>query len=89
MQATLPGFAFFRKLITERRALPNPGDDFLGNLVGATENGESLDDYEILSVIFALITAGSDTATDLHTFLIHGLLDESAISTSCSSRSPS
>jgi cytochrome P450 len=74
MQATLPGFAFFRKMIAERRALPHPGDDFLGNLVGATENGESLDDYEILSVIFALITAGSDTATDLHTFLIHGLL---------------
>ncbi|MGH8530918.1 MAG: cytochrome P450 [Nevskiales bacterium] len=74
MQATLPGFAFFRKLIAERRALPHPGDDFLGNLVGAVENGESLDDYEILSVIFALITAGSDTATDLHTFLIHGLL---------------
>jgi cytochrome P450 len=74
MQATLPGFAFFRKLINERRAQAHPGDDFLGNLVGATENGESLDDYEILSVIFALITAGSDTATDLHTFLINGLL---------------
>ena len=74
MAATLPGFAFFRKLIDERRARAEPGDDFLGNLVSATENGEKLDDYEILSVIFALITAGSDTATDLHTFLIHGLL---------------
>ena len=74
MQATLPGFAFFRKLIGERRALPHPGDDFLGNLVGTVENGERLDDYEILSVIFALITAGSDTATDLHTFLVNGLL---------------
>jgi cytochrome P450 len=79
MQATLPGFAFFRKLILERRAAAHPGDDFLGNLVSATEHsekegGSKLDDYEILSVIFALITAGSDTATDLHTFLIHGLL---------------
>lgn len=74
MQATLPGFAFFRKLITERRVAAVPGEDFLGNLVSATEGGEKLDDYEILSVIFALITAGSDTATDLHTFLIHGLL---------------
>lgn len=75
MQATLPGFAFFRKLIDERRArVDGPGDDFLGNLVGASEGGSTLDDYEILSVIFALITAGSDTATDLHTFLIHGLL---------------
>ena len=75
MQATLPGFAFFRTLIDERRARPDgPGDDFLGNLVSASEGGSKLDDYEILSVIFALITAGSDTATDLHTFLIHGLL---------------
>ena len=74
MQGTLPGFAYFKQQIQERRALPHPGDDFLGSLVGAVENGEGLDDYEILSVIFALITAGSDTATDLHTFLIHGLL---------------
>lgn len=74
MQATLPGFAYFRGLIEERRARPEPGDDFLGSLVSASEGGSRLDDYEILSVIFALITAGSDTATDLHTFLIHGLL---------------
>lgn len=74
MKATLPGFAFFRGLITERRNRPDPGSDFLGSLVSARENGEGLDDYEILSVIFALITAGSDTATDLHTYLIHGLL---------------
>lgn len=74
MQATLPGFAYFRALIDERRARAHPGDDFLGSLVSARENGSQLDDYEILSVIFALITAGSDTATDLHTFLVHGLL---------------
>lgn len=74
VQATLPGFKYFRDQIAARRALPHPGDDFLGNLVGAVDNGERLNDYEILSVVFALITAGSDTATDLHTFLIHGLL---------------
>ncbi len=74
MKGTQPGFTFFKELIAERRSREHPGDDFLGSLVGAVENGERLDDYEILSVIFALITAGSDTATDLHTFLIHGLL---------------
>jgi cytochrome P450 len=74
MQATLPGFAYFLKVIRERRAQAHPGDDFIGSLVSAKEDGSQLDDYEILSVIFALITAGSDTATDLHTFLIHGLL---------------
>lgn len=71
---TQPGFAYFKQQIAERRALPHPGEDFLGSLVGATDNGERLDDYEILSVLFALITAGSDTATDLHTFAVHGLL---------------
>ncbi|MEQ1438837.1 cytochrome P450 [Fontimonas sp. SYSU GA230001] len=74
MQATLPGFKYFREEIARRRALPQPGDDFLGSLIAARENGSQLDDYEILSVIFALITAGSDTATDLHTYLLHALL---------------
>ena len=71
---TKPGFAYFKAQIAERRARAHPGEDFLGSLVGASDNGETLDDYEILSVLFALITAGSDTATDLHTFAIHGLL---------------
>jgi len=74
MQATLPGFKWFLERIRERRAQAQAGDDFLGNLVSAREDGSQLDDYEILSVIFALVTAGSDTATDLHTYLIHGLL---------------
>lgn len=74
VELTKPGFAYFKQQIAERRARAHPGEDFLGSLVGATDNGESLDDYEILSVLFALITAGSDTATDLHTFAILGLL---------------
>lgn len=73
-QATLPGFKYFRDEIAKRRSLPDPGEDFLGRLVGASDNGSSLDDYEILSVVFALITAGSDTATDLHTFVLQQLL---------------
>lgn len=75
MQATLPGYAHFREMIAERRARPEgPGDDFFGSLISASDNGSQLTDYEILSVIFALITAGSDTATDLHTFLLQALL---------------
>lgn len=74
MQGTLPGFDYFKGVINERRAQDHPGDDFFGSLVGAEVDGDQLDDYEILAVIFALITAGSDTATDLHTYLIHALL---------------
>lgn len=72
--ATQPGFDYFRQQIAQRRALLQAGDDFLGSLVGARDGGEQLDDDEILSVLFALITAGADTATDLHSYAIHGLL---------------
>ncbi|HVT36153.1 MAG TPA: cytochrome P450 [Nevskiaceae bacterium] len=74
IENSLPGFQFFLDQIKARRAQATPGDDFLGSLVGSVVDGERLDDYEILSVVFALITAGSDTATDLHTFAIDGLL---------------
>ncbi|HET8883491.1 MAG TPA: cytochrome P450 [Solimonas sp.] len=74
MQDTLPGFQYFLDIIKERRAAAHPGDDFIGSLVSASENGDSLTDYQIVSVIQAVIVAGSDTATDLHTYAIKGLL---------------
>ncbi|HEY0973246.1 MAG TPA: cytochrome P450 [Solimonas sp.] len=74
IQETLPGFQYFLDLIKERRALPHPGEDFIGQLVAASDNGDSLNDYQIVSVIQAVIVAGSDTATDLHTYAIQGLL---------------
>ncbi|SFF51085.1 Cytochrome P450 [Fontimonas thermophila] len=74
MHKTLPGFKYFRDEIARRRALSHPGDDFLGSLIAASDAGSQLDDDEILSVVFALITAGSDTATDLHTYLLYALL---------------
>jgi cytochrome P450 len=74
MQDSLVGFKYFRDLIAERRAAADPGKDFIGSLISAREDGEQLDDYDILSVIQAVIVAGSDTATDLHTYAIQGLL---------------
>lgn len=74
VQGTLPGFDFFKKMMSERRAMDHPGDDFLGSLITARDGDEALDDYDILSIILALITAGSDTATDLHTYALKGLL---------------
>jgi cytochrome P450 len=75
MKGTQAGFDYFKQLIAERRARPEgPGDDFIGSLISAQDQDDRLTDYEILSVIFALITAGSDTATDLHTFLLQALL---------------
>ena len=74
INGTLPGFKFFLDEIAKRRAADNPGTDFLGSLVSARDGSDQLDDYDIVSIILALITAGSDTATDLHTYVIHGLL---------------
>ena len=74
MQDSLAGFQYFLDLIKERRALAHPGEDFIGQLVAASDNGDSLNDYQIVSVIQAVIVAGSDTATDLHTYAIQGLL---------------
>lgn len=74
VEATLPGFQYFLDIIAERRAAAHPGDDFIGSLVSARDGDDALDDYSILAVIFAVIVAGSDTATDLHTYAIKGLL---------------
>ncbi|HEY9545840.1 MAG TPA: cytochrome P450 [Solimonas sp.] len=74
MQLTLAGFQYFLDLIKERREAADPGNDFIGSLVSASDNGDSLNDYQIVSIIQAVIVAGSDTATDLHTYAIKGLL---------------
>jgi cytochrome P450 len=74
MAATLPGFEYFLNLIRQRRAAAHPGDDFIGSMISSSDNGDSLSDYSILSMIQAVIVAGSDTATDLHTYALNGLL---------------
>ena len=74
LENTQEGLEYLLGLIQERRSRPDPGDDFIGTLVGTAIDGESLDDFEILSVINALLVAGADTAVDLHTFAIYGLL---------------
>ncbi|HKY90338.1 MAG TPA: cytochrome P450 [Nevskiaceae bacterium] len=74
MADTLPGFRYFLDVIKQRREAPHPGDDFVGSLVSARDGDAALDDYSILSVIQAVIVAGSDTATDLHTYALQGLL---------------
>ncbi len=75
IQATLPGFALLKDLIAERRGRANPGDDFLGTLVGTIdENGDRLSDWDIISLISALVVAGADTVTDLHTYGILEML---------------
>jgi len=74
MAGTLPGFVLLKELIAERRGRADPGNDFLGTLVGTVEDGDRLSDWDIISLVSALIVAGADTVTDLHTLAINELL---------------
>jgi cytochrome P450 len=71
---SLEGYAYLKRAIAERRARPFPSDDFLAALVTAGEADDRLGDWDILAVVMALIAAGADTAVDLHTYVLRGLL---------------
>jgi cytochrome P450 len=70
----IPGYQYLLDTIAERRAADDPGQDFIGTLISTVEDGEHLSDWEIVSLISALVVAGADTAVDLHTYAIYALL---------------
>ena len=74
VSGTLPGLQYLLDTISARRAAADPGEDFIGTLVATEIDGMRLSDLEILSVISALVTAGADTAVDLHTLAVQALL---------------
>jgi cytochrome P450 len=74
VNGTLPGLRYLLDAIGARRQAADPGEDFIGTLVATEIDGERLSDLEILSVISALVTAGADTAVDLHTLAVQALL---------------
>ncbi|WP_204805849.1 cytochrome P450 [Mycobacterium riyadhense] len=74
VRGSLPGLQYLLDTIADRRRSDDPGDDFIGTLVSTVIDDERLSDMEILSVIWALVVAGADTAVDLHTLAIRALL---------------
>jgi len=58
-KATADLFEYSRGIIRERRA--NPGDDFLTQLVQASDNDGALSDAELLDIIVLAIFGGIDT----------------------------
>lgn len=74
IRGTLPGLEYLLDTIIRRREADDPGEDFIGTLVTTEVDGERLSDLEILSVIMSLVSAGADTAVDLHTLAIRALL---------------
>ncbi|ADP79482.1 cytochrome P450 [Pseudofrankia inefficax] len=73
-EGALPGLQYLLDTVAERRRSPGDHDDFLGTLLATEVDGEQLTDWEIVSVITALVTAGADTAVDLHTLTLRALL---------------
>ena len=66
------GLILLNELIDERRK--NPGDDFLSTLILAEDQGSKLSNLEMCALVGAVLGAGSDTAVDLHSYLIKTLL---------------
>ena len=66
------GLSLLNELIDERRK--NPGDDFLSTLILAEDEGSKLSNMEMCALVGAVLGAGSDTAVDLHSYLIKTLL---------------
>ncbi|BAY85213.1 cytochrome P450 like protein [Calothrix parasitica NIES-267] len=65
-------FKFIRKLIERKRNYP--GEDILTGLIQAEEEGESLSEDEIVSMVFLLIAAGFETTVELITNGVIALL---------------
>tara|TARA_B100000029_G_scaffold227254_1_gene225077 strand:- start:23886 stop:25121 length:1236 start_codon:yes stop_codon:yes gene_type:complete len=66
------GLEMLNELIESKRS--KPSDDFLSALILAEEEGEKLSNWEMCALIGAVLGAGSDTAVDLHSYLIKALL---------------
>jgi cytochrome P450 len=67
------GIDLLNSLIDEKRN--NLSDDFLSTLIAAEEDGKKLSNWEMCALIGSVLGAGSDTAVDLHTYLIKALLN--------------
>ncbi len=70
---TIPGLEFLIETVREERRT-GARDDFIGTLIGTEIDGEKLHDLEIVALLISLISAGADTAVDLHTTALQAFL---------------
>lgn len=66
------GIALFQSIIAERRK--NLGEDLLSTLIRAEEAGDKLSEDEMLSLVTALVTGGSETTVHFINFSMLNLL---------------
>jgi cytochrome P450 len=63
IEATREIFAYFRPLLAERRA--NPKDDLISAMIAAEQDGERLDEVDLLALSSLLLVAGHETTSNL------------------------
>lgn len=63
IRATKEIFAYFRPLLAERRA--NPRDDLISAMIAAEQDGQRLDEVDLLSLSSLLLIAGHETTSNL------------------------
>ncbi len=56
-------FRYFSKLVAEKRA--HPADDLVSALIDARDSGDSLNERELMSMLWLLLVAGHETTTNL------------------------
>jgi len=56
-------FRYFTKLVAAKRA--NPADDMVSALIEASDSGDSLNERELIAMLFLLLVAGHETTTNL------------------------
>jgi cytochrome P450 len=64
--------SYFRSVIAERRA--HPSDDLVSSMLAARDEGQQLEEHEILSMATLLFAAGHDTTANLIGNGLHALL---------------
>jgi len=65
-------YAYFTRLLADKRAAP--ADDLLSALITARDSGDSLDEPELLAMIFLLLVAGHETTVGLISNAVLALL---------------
>jgi cytochrome P450 len=56
-------FHYFTQLVAAKRA--RPADDMISALIAARDSGDSLDERELIAMLFLLLVAGHETTTNL------------------------
>ena len=71
--------AYIMEQVADRRAAKVPGDDLITRFVVAEQDGQSLDDEDILRVVTQLLVGGNETTTSLITNCVWRLLQDRSL----------